>query len=86
MSLLSTLHISHVIVGLESLLLTLSRKIFVGNQCYKSPSTLEQNDVIALLFYIFNLEHILHLIQVLLLLVLSMYLIAWFDISYFSHF
>ena len=53
----STLHISHVIV--ESLLLILSRKIFARNSCYESPSTLEQNDVIALLslFLILNIFH-----------------------------
>ena len=59
MSLLSTLHISHVIVG--SLLLTLSRKMFARNPCYESSSTLEQNDVIALLsvFLIVNIFHTL---------------------------
>ena len=47
MSLLSTLHISHVIVKLGPLLLTLSRKVFAKNQCYESPSTIDQNDVIV---------------------------------------
>ena len=53
-----TLHISHVIVELESALLTLRRKINVRNPCYKSPSTLEQqSDIIALLslFSILNI-------------------------------
>ena len=36
--------------------------------------------------FIFNFEHISHLVLVLLLLILSMYLIAGFDISYFSRF
>ena len=56
-SLLLTLHISHVIVELESVLLTLRKKMFVTNPCYKSPSTLEQNDIIALLslFLILNI-------------------------------
>ena len=34
--------------------------------------------------FIFNFEHISHLVLVLLLLILSMYLIAGFDILYFS--
>ena len=71
MSLLLTLHISHVIVEIESVLLTLRKQMFATNPCYKSPSTLEQNDIIALLG---------------LFLILSKYLIAGFDISYFSHF
>ena len=59
MSLLSPLHILHIIVELESLLLTLSRKMFARNPCYESQSTLEQNDVIALLslFLILNVFH-----------------------------
>ena len=36
--------------------------------------------------FIFNFEHFSHLVLVLLLLILSMYLIAGFDISYFSRF
>ena len=36
--------------------------------------------------FIFNFEHISHLVLVLLLLILSMYLIAGLDISYFSRF
>ena len=44
---------------------------------------LEQNDVIAV---IFKIEHISHLVPVLLLLILSMHLITGFDISYFSRF
>ena len=47
--------------------------------------TLGQNDVIALLS-ILILEHISHLVLVLLLLILSLYLIAGFDMLYFSHF
>ena len=84
MSSLSMLHISHIIV--ESLLLTLSRKIFARNPCYESPFTLEQNDVIALLSVFFNFEYTSHIALVLLLLILSIYLIAGFDISYFSYF
>ena len=69
MSLLLTLHIPHVIAELESVLLTSSRKMFVRNRCYESPSTLEQNNVIALLYLfltpcssasIFNFEHVFH--------------------------
>ena len=86
MSLLSILHISHVILKLESLLLTLSQKMFAGNQCYESPSTLGQNNVITLLSLFFHLEHISHHVPVLLMLISSMYLIAEFDISYFSRF
>ena len=61
MSLLSTVDISQVIVEFESLFLTLSSKIFARNQCYESPSTLEQYDVIALLslFLILNKFHTL---------------------------
>ena len=55
MSLLSTLHISHVIVELESLFLALSRKMFARNPRYESLSTLEQNDVIALLSTVYSL-------------------------------
>ena len=65
-----SLHFSQVIV--ESLLSILSRKVFV---------ILEQNDVIALLFLFWTYSH---LVLVLLLLIISMYLIAGFDISYFS--
>ena len=36
--------------------------------------------------FIFNFEHISHLVLVLLLLILSMYLIAGFDTSYFNRF
>ena len=36
--------------------------------------------------FIFNYEHISHLVLVLLLLILSMYLIAGFDTSYFNRF
>ena len=55
--------------------------MFGRNPCYKSPSTLEQNDIIALLslFLILNIFHTLFQC-------LSMYLIAGFDISYFSRF
>ena len=37
MSLVPTLHISHVIVELEPLLLTLSRKMFARKPCCESP-------------------------------------------------
>ena len=59
MSFLSTFHISHVIV--ETLLLTLSRSMLARNPCDRSPSTLQQNDVISLvsLFLILNIFHIL---------------------------
>ena len=57
MSLLSTLYISHFNGELESLLLTLS--MFAKNPCYESPSTLEQNDLIALLF-VFLISNIFH--------------------------
>ena len=56
-----TLHISHGIVELQSAMLTLRRKIIVRNPCYKSPSTLKQSDIIALLslFSILNIFHTL---------------------------
>ena len=59
MTLLSPLHISHVIIELESLLLTLSCKMIARNPCYESPSTLEKNDVIELLslFLTLNIFH-----------------------------
>ena len=57
MSLLSTLHISHFNGELESLLLTLS--MFAKNPCYESSSTLEQNDLIALLF-VFLILNVFH--------------------------
>ena len=84
MSLLSTLHISHVI--LESPLLTLSRNMFSRNLCYEFLSTLEQNDAIAppSLFLILNTFS--NLVLVLQLLILSMYIIAWFDNSFSSRF
>ena len=84
MSLLPTFYILHVIVELESLLMTLSRKMFARNLCYESPSTPEQNDVSTV--FIFNFEHISHIVLVILLLVLNMYFIAGFDISYFSRY
>ena len=84
MSLLSTFYILHVIVELESLLMTLSRKMFARNLCYEPPSTPEQNDVSTV--FIFNFEHISHIVLVILLLVLNMYFIAGFDISYFSRY
>ena len=61
MSLLLTLYISHVIVELRSILLSLSRKMFARKPFYESPSTLEQNDVIALLslFLILNIFYTL---------------------------
>ena len=43
--LLPTVHISHVIV--ESLLLTLTKKMFARSPCYESPSILEQNDMLV---------------------------------------
>ena len=43
--LLPTVHISHVIV--ESLLLTLIRKMVARNPCYEFPSILEQNDMLV---------------------------------------
>ena len=59
--------------------------MFDRNPFYESPSTLEQNDVIAVL-YLFLIWTYFTLILVLLLLTLSMYLIAGFDIWYFSRF
>ena len=44
-----SLHISHLII--MSLLLILIRKVFGRIPCYESPSTPEQNDVIALLSF-----------------------------------
>ena len=84
MSLLSTLHISHVI--LESPLLTLSRNIFARNLCYESLSTLEQNEAIALVSLFLILNTFSNLVLVLQLLILSMYIIAGFDNLFSSHF
>ena len=63
-------------------MLTLTRKIFARNQCYESPSTLRTEQRHCSTVFIFNFEQILHLVLVLLLLILSMYLIARFDIVY----
>ena len=87
MFLLSTLHISHVIVESESLLLTLSMKMFARNPCYESPSIYPRAERRhCSTVFIFNFEHISHLVLVPLLLMLRMYLIGGFDISYFSRF
>ena len=74
-----SLHISHVIV--ESLLLILSRNMFarahVTNLIYPRAERRHRSTV-----FTFNFEHTSHLVLVLLLLILSMYLIAGFDIIY----
>ena len=59
------------------------QKVFATSSCYKSLSTLEQNDVTV---FIFNFELISHFVPVLLLLILNMYSIFGIDISYFSRF
>ena len=81
MSILPPIHNLHVIVESESLLLTLSRKMFGRNLYYESPQRRHRSTA-----FIFNFEHISHLLLVLLLLILNMCLIADFDISYFSCF
>ena len=60
--------------------------MFSRNLCYEFLSTLEQNDAIAppSLFLILNTFS--NLVLVLQLLILRMYIIAWFDNSFSSRF
>ena len=86
MSLLSLLHIFHVIIELEPPLLTLSRKMFAKEPVLRISiyTRAERRHCSTVLF--FNFEHTSHLVLLLLLLILSMYLISGFDILYFSRF
>ena len=82
MSLLSVLHILHVI--LLSLLLTLKRQMFASNRCYRSIyPRVERHRFIV---FMVNFKQISDLGLVFLWLILSMSLIAGFDISYFNRF
>ena len=58
--------------------------MFARNPCYRSLPTLERSHRSTV--FIVNFEHILHLVLEFLLLILSMYLIAGSDRSYFSRF
>ena len=84
MSLLSTLHISYVI--LVSLLFALSRSVFARNPYYVSLSLSRTERRRDSTVFTVNFKYISHIVLVFLLLILSMYLIVGFDISYFRQF
>ena len=69
-------------VILMSILLTLNRQIFARNPCFNTSPEQNVNRFTA---FIVDCKHILHLVLVFLLLTLSKYSIAGFDLSYSSH-